>query len=242
MNEGATWERFATFRGVIDSWIDFDRMRTGYEGMRHNPEAADWLGRVKARGVRRERHRLWLKPPFHFRHEAGDGRIQGLADELAWNVEREGREVWTSSTGGSVGMLVPAGSPSVNVKAEFTVSLHPILSELFEPPDFFEAEMLEELAHAGRPARRIRVPYDPREHGHGQENFMPADDYVVTVDEATGVLLRVGERFDGKEFSVRDMTEVAFDEPIDPALFAPPLGLPEGRWPPRLASDGPEGV
>ena len=54
------------------------------------------------------------------------------------------------------------------------------------------------------------------------ENLWVADDYELTVDRATGVLLRVACRLNEDEFSVREVTRIAFDQPMNPAQFLPP--------------------
>jgi hypothetical protein len=49
-----------------------------------------------------------------------------------------------------------------------------------------------------------------------------ADRYRMLVDLERGVLLRVASIFRDREFVVRKVTHLAFDEPIPPEVFEPP--------------------
>ncbi|MEX2457798.1 MAG: hypothetical protein WD770_02300 [Actinomycetota bacterium] len=100
----------------------------------------------------------------------------------------------------------------VDVKSDLFVALHPSLLGAFDAPDFDRLEVLGGISHLGRPAVRALAAIGDWEqrNPHTEEAFPPADEYELIVDAHTGVLLRAGSRFDGGEFSVLEMTEVAF--------------------------------
>lgn len=58
-----------------------------------------------------------------------------------------------------------------------------------------------------------------------------ADEHEIVVDRQRGVLLRLESRVDGAPFHLTEVTEVAFDEAVDPGLFrfSPPDGEPARR-------------
>jgi hypothetical protein len=98
-----------------------------------------------------------------------------------------------------------------------------------EVPDHFTVGAAESGPEtvAGRacvPGTATPLPVDPHRHQRDSELFFMISggtDFRLSVDSATGVLLRVVKLVDGRVAEVCEFQEITFDEPLDPTLFAP---------------------
>jgi hypothetical protein len=201
--------------------------------------------------------RVWLDRPFLFRieeewHYGKLGDVSGGDQHGHWQylpsenlVYREERPITTSVS--RIGPPETTLQDLAEIDQEspmFRVHMHPIVGELLDPADLFSRryrdhpEMAPALEAIGatrfleREALHVRAVVgdwssrDPI----GSENLWVADDYDLVFDVETGVVLRLACRKEGEDFSVREMTEAVFDEPIDPAVFQPPPGVKHKRY------------
>lgn len=101
-----------------------------------------------------------------------------------------------------------------------------------------QLEVLGRGEVAGRDTWRCRaVPHDRPGEGDDVHDLVlhdlpayGADEYSIDVDSQTGLILRVAGMFDGSEFSVTEVTDIAIDEAIDDErfVFESPDGSPVG--------------
>jgi hypothetical protein len=74
---------------------------------------------------------------------------------------------------------------------------------------------------AGRAAIDVRAQLRPGRRVRHLPGFSwGADEHRLAVDRERGALLRVAAFMDGDEYDVTEVTEVAFDQPIDPEIFS----------------------
>jgi outer membrane lipoprotein-sorting protein len=162
--------------------------------------------------------RLWFEKPDRIREEReGDlrGAVLGICDGERWwmySPESGARSNEDDvSFGSGVGQQYePFLDPSV---------LSPGL--IFEP--------LDETFVAGRRALRVSARPRGRKRGSPHQVLLlgvGADEYELAIDGERGVLLRTQARIDGEEFSLHEVTEIAFDESFAPEtfVFVPPAG------------------
>lgn len=111
--------------------------------------------------------------------------------------------------------------------------IQPVVPELdlLEPWELigdFELEIGDSATCAGRQAVTALATVRELRTGHVVRVAPGADQYELTADLERGVLLRCAALLEGAPFEVSEITEIAFDEEIDPDLFRlePP---PEGQ-------------
>jgi hypothetical protein len=198
--------------------------------------------------------RIWLERPFLFRVEE-EWRAGTLTDisggdaRGGWQFIPSENRVYRKSGGLTTSVSrLGEGEATLAELAEldatsplFRIPLHPIVAELLDPGELFlihvpgrpevtpRLDVLGPTTFLGREATRLRAVITDwaRRAPMDSENLWVADDYELIADDATAVILRLACRANGQEFSVREMTEVAFDEPIDPSMFEPPAGVRE---------------
>ena len=200
--------RWRTLRAEGDQWSDPQRSREAFfRGVRPG-------GVVSSRGTpgpddTDPTWKLWMAPPrFRADYGAPHGtRILMIGD--GWRIcashpavprlrvsdQREDRPHFGPPTE----LLHPASLPAV---------LH---LEVVGRRRFLDREV---LVVRGRRRRDAERP--------GPRMFMGADEVDFGVDAERGVLLWMEQRLDGAPFRRVAMTAVAFDEDLDPALFAFP--------------------
>lgn len=177
------------------------------------------------------RQRLWIAKPDRLRSETLYD-VQGRSQLHLWI--RHGPDLWSR---------IPAHGAEhdrIEASGSYTVGGQ----ELFSP----ETLLLRELSARGRGTvdgrEVIRLGVAPPLPGRWMQDGIGsdavtggscsgADDIEVGVDVATGVLLSVVARLEGFEFSAREVSDLAVDEPLDAGLFtfAPEPGeaVAEGR-------------
>jgi hypothetical protein len=145
--------------------------------------------------------------------EAADSRKMTTTivnGEKQWNVDDQG-QVETSER---------HGGPATDIARHFALaSLREYFVSLtLEPLDIVET--------AGRTCLRLRAM--PRPSGRLWPHWLPcrADEYEFHADLERGVLLYIAGKSHGEIFEVMEVTQVAFDEPLDESLFicAPDAG------------------
>jgi outer membrane lipoprotein-sorting protein len=168
------------------------------------------------------RWRVWIAKPDRMRQET-EGRA--LADTTTVVV---GKHWWSWNE--YTGAQTNEGSEEVSTAGiQYAAWLEPalVLGALrFEPP--------AETTHAGRAALRTTARR-PEASRFAQEQMTwdlhslggIAEEYVLDVDIERGILLRVECRFRGEPFLVGEVTDLAFDEDLDPRTFV--LEPPEGE-------------
>jgi hypothetical protein len=247
-------DRYQSVRITVAHWLDQAAMFRGLERFRTNPHITEELEEIHARGDAGRIHegawRIWFTHPAFHREETyldrglepvmtvsgGDGSVS-----WSWNPRTRRTSAWRDR---SIAYLVPVGQmpprdlPSPLATGPRVVAhwFHPIVGELLQPDELLEEGLSLEAPRrtefVGREAWRVHATlsgWGQDRHPMWHENLPPADDYEFVVDAATGVLLRVADRFDGDEFSVREVLAVTFDEELDPQLFEPPT-RPRGPW------------
>lgn len=251
--EGAG-DHYQSVRITVAHWLDQAALFRGLERFRTNPHITQWLEEIHARGdagvIHEGAWRTWFRHPAFHREETYPDRrfepavsVSGGDGSVSWSWDpRTGRtSAWRDR---SMAYLVPAGQrpprdlprPVATGPRVVAHWFHPIVGELLQPEELLHEglslEVLGRTEFLGREALRVHATlsgWGHDRHPLSHENLPPADDYEFVVDAATGVLLRVADLFDGGEFSVREVLEVAFDEELDPALFEPPT-RPRGPW------------
>jgi hypothetical protein len=160
-----------------------------------------------------ETTRLWFEPPKRIRAETEGRRSSTLV--------MDGRHELRSSFLGQEIVRGPLRSPYDVVTPLFLLRPWALLLDyLFEPLGGTEL--------AGRAAVEVRArlrPGDGTRVQHVRGFSWGADEHRLAIDRERGVLLRVGAVMDGQEYEATEMTEIAFDEPIEPDVFrleAPP--------------------
>lgn len=212
-------DRFRTIRAVIHQQIDLDAAGRATGGGRR--AAGRRIMDVRPAGASARAGeadiRVWISGPDRVRVEQirkRDGReeftLVVVNGDRWWRRDHHGR--------------VEAGGPGPNARRS-----GPGLADIerhFSPASlrrFFVALALESLGPvrtAGRDCLRVRAV--PRPSGGLWPHWLPAgaDEYELHADPDHGVVLFVAGRFGGAVFESDEVTEVAFDEPLDPGLFA----------------------
>jgi hypothetical protein len=157
--------------------------------------------------------RLWLQPPDRVREERGTWTSVRRGD-LWWTVDADGDAVTNEDD--------PEVGGGVGEEARW----------LLDPAGLMGALVLTPLGRgevAGRPtlrARGVPRPSDDPERVVWTLGIGGADEYELDLDAERGALLRVEARAGGAPFLVHEVTEIAFGERFDPAVFElePPPG------------------
>lgn len=237
--------RYRSVRIAVLHRLDLGAYGRGLPRFKDNPNVASLLERGSGdpwrQGIRQEARRMWFRHPAFHREEVYTDRamerlvaLHGGDGDRSWSYDpRRGKvRVWSAR---SIGTLVRRGERPIYGREALAGGppvvahwFHPIVGELLQPAELLEQELsLEVLGHARHLERevlrvRARLGGWAERREFGPENLPPADEHEFLVDAATGVLLRVANRFDGEDFSVREVLEVAFDEEIPPETFEPP--------------------
>lgn len=159
--------------------------------------------------------RLWLQPPDRIREERETGSVTRTT------VQR-GDVWWTVDTDGDA--MTNADDPEVSTGAGEDAQW------LLDPAGLMGALVLTPLGRgevAGRPTLRARgIPRASDDEEGMILRIGGADEYVLDVDAERGVLLRVEARAGGAAFLILEVTEIAFGERFDAAVFElePPPG------------------
>lgn len=217
-------ESFRTVRASVRVWRDDERQMLAFE--RHHEEergrgggaatvvmfadSAASAGEGDVEGETSEQIRLWLDKPSRLREEV-EGRFPRT-------MVTDGRTTWSYSP--EMGALEheherDAGSGEAGL--------------LFDPARLLpglDLQPVERIQFADRDA--IRISAKPRrELSEAIFRLGPgADEYELVVDAERGILLRTAAYLEGEPFSTTDVTEIAFDEALDPEIFQfqPPEG------------------
>jgi outer membrane lipoprotein-sorting protein len=216
------YDRFETVRLVAHDWQHV--ARSGRARKRFSAEsggtayATIGFTREAAPETSEGIVRLWFEKPHRVREEReGDlrGAVLGVRDGERW---------WMYSPESGARSNEDDLSFGSGVGQQYEHFLDPsvlIPGLIFEP--------LDETSVAGR--RAVRVSARPR--GDRSDSLhqvlrlgVGADEYELAIDAERGVLLRALARIDGEEFSLHEVTEIAFDEPFAPEtfVFVPPAG------------------
>lgn len=156
--------------------------------------------------------RLWLQPPDRIREER-ETQTTVRRGELWWTVDAEG-DAMTNEDDPEVG-------GGAGEDAQW----------LLDPAGLMGALVLTPAGRgevAGRPTLRARGI--PRASDDDEEGVIlrigGGDEYVLDVDAERGALLRVEARAGGAAFLIHEVTEIAFGERFEPAVFElePPPG------------------
>jgi outer membrane lipoprotein-sorting protein len=149
--------------------------------------------------------RIWLEQPDRFRCEV-EGRFPRT-------TVSDGRTTWHLSE-------------HAGTMREDRGTRPQLYASLIEPAVVIpglDFGIPEQTTFAGREALKVRArrrPADPMGLWHDVHGIAPgADEYDLFVDAERGILLRAAAFLDGREFAVSEVTELAFDEPLDPSLF-----------------------
>ena len=181
------------------------------------------MGRRKARTGESERIgegtlSIWISRPSRTRIEeacAGDSEIRRslrvVDGERWWECDADGHV--TSGQG-------ERGPALTDAERHF----HPKLIR-----EFFQALTLEALGPvrtAGRDCVRLRGVLRPGGRLWPHWLAKSADEYEFHADRERGALLAIISRFAGQAFEKKEVTDIAFDEELDSALFTyiPQLG------------------
>lgn len=200
--------RFSTLQATARTWHSATRYRTAGEKA-VGRAARGWdLGAQASEGS----FRLWLDGASRFRIEQDLGESVHLlvADGDQWRWHRPGR-----GTLGGPGQPIYYANP---LRAELDILVHLA---------WLDYELIGPAEHAGRPCLRVRGrPVEPEEVMMPAPSGMVGDERDMLVDTRTGVVLRFENRVDGEAFYAFELSEIAFDQHLDPALFSfePPDG------------------
>ena len=158
--------------------------------------------------------------------DAGDRRradaVSRIGEEwMADSVIFDGRTFW-ARTGQEV--LTNGGNPnSGHGGADFIRLLVP--EEVPDGYDLTELDQTEEVA--GRLCDVIEaspLPPDPTGETPESEVFdmiSGGERFILSVDQQTGILLRVVKLVDEKPAEIHEFVEIVLDEPIDESIFLP---------------------
>ncbi|MGH2685428.1 MAG: hypothetical protein ACRDJP_08185 [Actinomycetota bacterium] len=237
---GSATARFRTIHMRTRHVLDTDAYRAGLARFRSNPwvreliDDTDWS---RWSGTRESWYEAWWRKPADYRFEhafhgggiesisGGDGRTtwQFTPDDDRLRVDEDRSEAVTAfGEPADVAEFEP-GTYDKSVGTMFW----PQIGELIDPSELLfsikELRVTGEGEVLGRRVHRAETTLDwSTLDALYAENLPPADDHELLVDAQIGVLLRIASRFDGEEFSVAEVTHVAFDEPLEGDLFRPP--------------------
>lgn len=181
------------------------------------PEEGSWDDGRAAIGEIRTETRIWFAPPDWLRFESA--ATAGAATLFSHTTVKAGEVWWTRDTDGRVSTnerdRTGAGGWST------------FEEELHVDPAALAATSHLELAGAatwlGRPAVAVhaRPRRGPGRMLHAWPWTLLHDDARLLVDAEHGVLLRLELAADGVVLVTSEVVELAFDERIDPGVFAP---------------------
>jgi outer membrane lipoprotein-sorting protein len=211
--------RYRTLRATIVTRRDWPRV---VEAHRRSVEEAERRGMKTltvslGRSTEREsteRTRIWFEPPDRIRAET-----EGKQPET---VVMDGKHAFrTSRLDGDI-VRGPLRSPYDMVQPLFLLRPRVLLPS-------YSLEPVGDIEIAGRPATAVVARIRPAEGTrleHVHRFSWGADEHRLALDREYGILLRAAAVMEGEEFDVTEMTEVAFDEPIEPEVFRrePPSG------------------
>lgn len=219
-------KRWRTLRAEGEDWTDDTRsteaflrsVRPGsFVTSRGTPGPAD----------RDPRWKVWVRQPQEWRADFGGPH------QSRFLVISDGDRVCSSSPGGGYRIseersdLESSGGPAGTL-------LRPI-----RLPAVLELEVVAKATHLGRDTFTLRGRPRRESERRGPGMFMGADEVGFGVDVERGVLLWLEHRLEGAPYRRVSMTDVAFDEELDEALFEFPEGAhaappvrPEPRRPP----------
>ena len=219
--------RWRTLRAEGDQWSDPERSREAFlravprgsvVSARGTPAPVDWDPTWK----------LWLDLP-RFRADFGAPHRRML-------IIGDGRREAFSSPASDLLRVTEQRADRPHVGPP---------SELLWPssvPSALHLEAAGRRSVIGRDALVVRGRHRGDVEPRGPRMFMGADEVEFALDAERAVLLWVEQRLDGAPFRRVEMTSVAFDEDLDPALFEVPdtpdvsersLAVPVERRPPR---------
>ncbi|MFP5318976.1 MAG: hypothetical protein ACLGI2_11875 [Acidimicrobiia bacterium] len=209
-------DRWTTVRLALRTWSDSDLMR---QAMQRHARASNSRGATVVTSSRGHRGgpstweatvRAWLDRP-------GDRRRIEVTDGHGERLTVQAGERWWSYMP-LIGSMSNEGDPEVGTGggAEY--------DWLVEPWSLVPGLALEPVGAvevAGREAIDVRAtprPFDPR-LGFVAHLAPGADEVALAVDRERGVVLRCESRLDGRPFTLHEVTEIAFDEPLADDLF-----------------------
>lgn len=227
--------RFRSARGALREWRDVELSE---RAMRHEVEQQGRregsAGRARSMQIAYARGpagpapqpqietivRFWLEPPdrvreeHHSTHPYGrDGLVMVKRGELWWQYDPR------------------SGAMSNEDEREVGSGVGDLLEQLLDPIDLLAGRELEllgkETTFAGRPALDVRSRPRPSNNPLIHGFRFGAQEYRHLVDRERGVLLRSALLFQGEEFAVTELSEVAFDETFPEDTFM--LDLPSGE-------------
>ncbi len=204
---------FATVRGAIRQWCNREiaehatgggrtaigRRRTGTQAKGSTP-ALDEASLL-----------FWVKMPDQYRIEKNETTKGRTARSL--NIVNREQE-WSSNYQGHVETSKPTGRFDTDLARHFD---HASLREYFVA---LSLQSVGSAETAGRPCLRLRAV--PRRGERLWPHWLPcgADEYELHADTERGVLLYIAGRYKHQVFEVNEVSDVAFDEPIDGDLFS----------------------
>lgn len=208
---------YATARAAIRLWRDEALERQARQRAIEASRGAMsvWTGGEKgsgdpvARGEWEQVSRLWLSWPSKARWEA----------ELEWKGKQErgvslidGKRWWRDWP--DVGFSFSEDDSRVLIGIPHIELLDPwlLVSDLDLEVCGSGAYLGREAIEARASVREERVPYRSRV-------MSGADEFELAVDLERGVLLRLAALLEGVAFEIKELTELVFDEDLDPELF-----------------------
>jgi hypothetical protein len=210
-------DRFQTVRAVVRLWRDRDaaeralrdRLLTGRRKAGGTPPG-------EATRIWEADIRIWMDGLTRVRIEE-TRRRDGLTESSL--VVMDGDRWWERDHQGHVQSGGPGESDRTGPGLT-DAKRHFFAASLRE---FFVGLSLEPLGPARTAGQEcVRVRAVPRPEGRLWSHWMPAgaDEYELHADPERGVVLLVVAKFRGRVFETIEVTEVAFDTPLDPGLFA----------------------
>jgi outer membrane lipoprotein-sorting protein len=221
--------RFRTVRAVVREWTHVPRSEValGRYVERRRGSGVDPVGAMQGgpgggRGAEQSGvTRLWWQKPDRVRLERGEPG----GGRASWLEVAVGDEWWGYQP--EWGAVSNQGDPEMKSGGR-----NAPFPELFEPALHLPAldlELAGEASQAGRAGVLLRgLPRDLDESLFTPILPRGADVHELVVDALTGVVLRRASLVDGEPFSVTEIEEVGFNEPLLPEIFVfrPPPGVP----------------
>jgi outer membrane lipoprotein-sorting protein len=205
---------FRTVRAVVHQWQDQATAEQRYA------RDGEVTGRRKSGAPRSPKIQevdllIWMDGPDRIRIET-TRRREGRSESSL--VVVNGEQWWARDHQGHVEAGTPETShlrhpPLTDAERHF---FHTSLRQYFVP---LALEAQGTVRTAGRECVRVRAV--PRPGDLLWSHWLPAgaDEYELHADSERGVLLSVTGRFRGEVFETNEVRDVAFDEPLDAALF-----------------------
>lgn len=220
-------ERFHTVRATITQYGD---QRVRAEASRRFQASSiheEIFGRSESEELDREASvpleydhfgrtiRVWWEKPYRVRQEIdlpdGSGTEYKVVDDEAMWAYGPGHELEHFFHEG-----VKPGILEFEVKAMLDPSGGSGLDILMRYD--LQSEIVDKTWHAGRETLRVEAK------AKGDLDFLPEPlwwgaEYEFLVDSERGVILRMANKLDGKEFDVLEFLEVSFDEALPDSVF-----------------------